>query len=84
MNTAEMWLKAQKDGKYYECVDGDIAYSKDTGLVDKADFSPWNLDAWQDFGARGLDNLLECKWQEMDNIMTVKEAELKFGIKIVV
>ena len=27
MNTAEMWLKAQEDGKVYECIDGDITSS---------------------------------------------------------
>lgn len=42
MNTAEMWLKAQEDGKIYECINGDMAYSKQFGLTDKYDFN----DAW--------------------------------------
>ena len=47
MNTAEMWLKAQEDGKVYECVSGDIAYSKEMGLVDKYDFDEvWELTKW--------------------------------------
>lgn len=84
MNTAEMWLKAQKDGKTYECIDGDIAYSKDMGLVDKWDFNePWNLEAWKEEEEHGFDCLMECKWQVMDNVMTVEEAEQRFGIKIV-
>lgn len=85
MNTAEMWLKAQKDGKTYECINGDMAYSKKYGLVDKDDFSEgWNLEAWSGCGAQGIDELLGgCKWEEMDNAMTIEEAEQKFGIKII-
>ena len=84
MNTAEMWLKAQKDNKIYECIDGDMAYSKKMGLVDKYDFSAhWGLDAWKSNGAKGIDYLLNCQWSEMDNAMTIEEAEQKFGIKIV-
>lgn len=84
MNTAEMWLKAQEDGKVYECINGDMAYSKKYGLTDKYDFyEEWNLDAWEHCGARGLDDLLDCKWQEMNNVMTIEEAEERFGIKIV-
>ena len=84
MNTAEMWLKAQEDGKTYECINGDMAYSKVYGLVCKYDFDEdWNLDAWKENGAKGIDYLLSCKWEEMNNVMTIKEAEEKFGIKIV-
>ena len=85
MNTAEMWLKAQKDGKIYECVNGDIAYSKSMGLVDRYDFNyQWNLEAWRDCGARGLDDLMaNCDWEEMSNAMTVEEAEERFGIRII-
>lgn len=85
MNTAEMWLKAQKDGKTYECFNGDMVYSKKYGLVDKDDFHRgWNLNAWEHCGASGLDELIAgCEWQEMDNVMTIKEAEQKFGIRII-
>lgn len=83
MNTAEMWLQAQKDGKIYETPDGDIAYSKDMGLVNKYDFNkPWNLDAWKYWDGKGLDELINNEWEEMDNIYTIEEAEEKFGIKI--
>lgn len=85
MNTAEMWLKAQKDGKTYECIEGDIAYSKTMGMVDKYDFNePWCLDAWKEEREEGLDSLMNCEWKEMDNVMTIEEAEQKFGIKIVI
>lgn len=84
MNTAEMWLKAQHNGKIYEVVDGDIAYSKKYGLTDKYDFSfGWSLEAWEEDNERGLDRLLSLEWREMDNVMSVKEAESRFGIKIV-
>lgn len=85
MNTAEMWLEAQKTGKVYECVDGDIAYSKNMGLVDKDCFDEeWNLKAWTDCGAHGIDELLgNCHWKEMSNVMTIEEAEIRFGIKII-
>ena len=83
MNTAEMWVKAQNDGKIYECIDGDIAYSKDRGLVEKYDLTtPWELRCW-DLPEEGLDGLMNCEWAEMDCVMTIKEAEEKFGIKII-
>lgn len=81
MNTAQMWIKAQSDGKIYECIDGDIAYSKDRGLVEIYDMnSPWPLDAWS--GKHGFDDLMNCQWEEMKNVMTIKEAEARFGIVI--
>ena len=84
MNTAEMWLKAQKDGKLYECINGDIAYSKELGLVDKDNFDEaWGLDSWGN-GAHGIDEFLgNCEWEEMCEVMTIKEAEEKFGIRII-
>ena len=85
MNTAEMWLKAQEDGKIYECINGDIAYSKAIGLVDKDDFNKvWKLSNWDCDRAKALDSLLgDCEWREMPiKIMTKAEAEKKFGIRI--
>ena len=83
MNTAEMWVKAQNDGKIYECIDGDVAYSKDKGLIDKYYFTPWKLGAWDCEESCGFDDLMNCKWEEMNNVMTIEEAEERFGIKIV-
>ena len=86
LNTAEMWLKAQEDGKIYECVNGDIAYSKAMGLVDKDNFNKvWQLSNWDCDRAKALDNLLGgCEWREMPiTIMTKHDAEVEFGIRIV-
>ena len=86
MNTAEMWLKAQEDGKIYECINGDIAYSKAIGLVDKDDFNKvWKLSNWDCDRAKALDSLLgDCEWREMPiKIMTKHEAAVEFGIRIV-
>ena len=86
MNTAEMWLKAQEDGKIYECINGDIAYSKAIGLVDKDDFNKvWKLANWDCDRAKALDSLLgDCEWREMPiKIMTKHEAAVEFGIRIV-
>ena len=86
MNTAEMWLKAQEDGKIYECINGDIAYSKAMGLVDKDNFNVvWQLSNWDCDRAKALDNHLGgCEWREMPiTIMTKHEAEVEFGIRIV-
>lgn len=84
MNTAEMWIKAQKDGNIYECIDGDMAYSCNMGLVDKFDFNkPWGLEAWEYKKANGIDDLMSCEWKKMDNLMTIEEAEEKFNIRII-
>ena len=86
MNTAEMWLKAQEDGKVYECIDGDIAYSKEMGLVDKENFQEvWELANWDIDGCNALDKLLGgCEWREMVmKVMTRAEAEKEYRIKIV-
>lgn len=84
MNTAEMWLKAQNDGKIYENIDGELAYSKDRGLIDKYNFTTWMLGAWDWEGKNALDSLMNCRWRVMDNVMTIEEAEEKFGIRIIV
>lgn len=83
MNTAEMWLQAQKDGKFYECINGDIAYSKELGLVDKYSYDIWELESWDSDGSKALDSLLgESEWEEMET-MTRSEAENRLGIKII-
>lgn len=83
MNTAEMYLQAQKDGKYYHCVDGEVAYQKDIGFVYDMDFSDkWELANW-DHEDKPFDSLMSEEWEEFGNAMTKKEAELKFNIKII-
>ena len=89
LNTAEMWLKAQNDGKTYRS--GDVLYSKKTGLIDMAiPDSAWGIAAWaadkDDIEGQKyeLDNLMNEKWVEYDMpTMTRKEAEALLGVKIV-
>ena len=87
MNTAEMWLKAQEDGKIY--VSNDIAYSKEIGFVDRRTMSrPWSVGAWKvEFGIddekkRELDDLMFLEWEPLQT-MTRAEAESKLGVKII-
>lgn len=75
MNTAEMWIKAQEDGKTYYCCD--VKYQKDIGLVEIVTEEPWPLDAWT-----SLDKLMKEEWEQYQT-MTKSEAEAKFNIKIV-
>lgn len=87
MNTAEMWTKAQNDGKVYKCINGDMAYSKKYGLTYNDNFArAWGLEAWKSYKERGIDDLLSCEWKEVgevNKVMTIEEAEEKFGIKII-
>lgn len=87
MNTAEMWLKAQEDGKQYRCCD--VLYSKDTGLVAAEDFKhKWSVKAWANNSdidiCREFDNLMNESWKEVIiPTITRAEAESKFGVKII-
>ena len=83
MNTAEMWLKAQEDGKTY-IVDGlqTLGYSKQRGLFFIADLTSNNR--LSDFKDWSIDDLFNLKWVVMqEEIMTKAEAEEKFGVRIV-
>lgn len=75
MNTAEMWLNAQEDGKIYYC--NSVKYQKDIGLINVATEKPWPLGAWT-----SLDKLMKEEWERYQT-MTKSEAEAKFNIKIV-
>lgn len=87
LNTAEMWLKAQEDGKTY--VSDCAMYSKTTGYVHRLfRNSAWGLDAWthsedNEDKKRELDNLMSAQWHEEVPTMTRAEAESKLGVKIV-
>ena len=82
MNTAEMWLKAQEDGKTYIVKQQTLCYSKQRGLFYSTDLTPYN--SLSNFANFTVDRLLSLEWQEMQTeIMTKAEAETKFGIKIV-
>ena len=83
MNTAEMWLKAQEDGKTY-IVDElqTLGYSKQRGLFFIADLTSNNR--LSDFKDWSIDDLFNLKWRVMqEEIMTKAEAEKKYGIRIV-
>lgn len=82
INTAEMYLRAQKDGMCYKMVNDDseeclqdFFYQKDEGLFDgygdKCDPGIWNY----------LDDMMQEKWEL--RAMTKSEAEKEFKIKII-
>ena len=77
LNTAEMWLKAQEDGKTYIC--NDVFYNKKHGFVDY-DFQPWPINC-----VDSIDNIFGWdNWYEYEiPLMTKAEAEVEFGIRIV-
>lgn len=75
MNTAEMYLAAQKGGRTYRC--RDMLYSAARGLVDRYSAEDVPLDAFDDF-----DKLMQCQWHD-DVAMTRKEAEEKLGVRII-
>ena len=78
MNTAEMWLKAQEDGKIYYSKDADALYSKEFGLVEERDISL--KVSMGDFPT--FEHLMRSEWEEV-KVMTKAEAEKKYGIRIV-
>ena len=78
MNTAEMWLKAQEDGKTYYSKEADALYSKEFGLVEERDISL--KVSMGDFPT--FEHLMKSKWEEVKG-MSKAEAEKKYGIRIV-
>ena len=77
LNTAEMWLKAQEDGKTYIC--NSVLYNKKTGFISVTELKPWPISAFDN-----IENLMEAQWSlYQEEIMTKAEAEKKFGIRIV-
>ena len=82
MNTAEMWLKAQEDGKTYIIKQQTLCYSKQRGLFYPTDLTSRN--SLTNFNNFTMDKFFSLEWQEIQKeIMTKAEAETKFGIKIV-
>lgn len=77
MNTAEMWLKAQENGKTYIC--NSVLYNKKTGFISATGLKPWPISAFDN-----IENLMKAQWSlYQEEIMTKAEAEKKFGIRIV-
>ena len=82
LNTAEMWLKAQEDGKTYIVKQQTLCYSKQRGLFYATDLTSYN--SLSNFANFTVDRFLSLEWQEMqEEIMTKAEAEKKYGIRIV-
>ena len=82
LNTAEMWLKAQEDGKTYIVKQQTLCYSKQRGLFYSTDLTSYN--SLSNFNNFTVDRFLSLEWQEMqEEIMTKAEAEKKYGIRIV-
>lgn len=76
MNTAEMWLKAQEDGKMYRSID--LVYSIKTGFIDMMDGIAWPVDS-----VETIDEIFSWdNWEEVKT-MTKAQAEKKLGVKIV-
>lgn len=83
MNTAEMYLEAQKTGKTYDVIDGDVSYSKELGLHNRYSKEKWELYAW-DHCSRPFDELMSCEWEISDVIrMTKEEVRKIFKIEVV-
>lgn len=77
MNTVEMYLQAQRDGKTYRSKD--MRYNVREGFCDE-DGTPWEGYAFK--FVNDIFNLNE--WELVpDNEMTREEAEKKFNIKII-
>ena len=76
MNTAEMWLKAQENGKIYR--NKDVSYSKETGFINFWDGTKWPVTCVND-----IEKIFFWDdWEEVKT-MTKAQAEKKLGVKIV-
>lgn len=78
MNTAEMWLAAQKDGGAYYSEDADAFYSKGFGLVEADDIN--NKIDLRDFPS--FEDLMRSEWQKVV-IMNREEIYEKYGVIVV-
>lgn len=76
MTTAEMWIKAQENGKVYRSED--MGYSKTTGFIDFWDGTEWPISS-----ISNIDEIFSCDDWEESNAMTKEEAEAKLGCAIV-
>lgn len=76
MNTAEMWVKAQEDGKTYKSKD--MRYNKKDG------FHGIEGRLWIAGAFDYVNDIFKLEWElKPDNEMTKAEAEAKFNIKII-
>lgn len=78
MRTAEMVIAANENDKTYRSIGGDMRYNNNKG------FHNIYGSQWQGSAFRFVNDVFDIKWEEApENEMTVKEAEEKFGIKII-
>lgn len=78
MNTAEMWLAAQKDGGVYYSEDADAFYSQELGLVETDNIND-KIDL-RDFSS--FEDLMRSEWKKVI-IMNKKEVYEKYGVMVV-
>ena len=78
MNTAEMYIKANENGKTYYSESVDAFYSKEFGLVEAEDTT--QKVQIGDFPT--FEYLMQREWEEV-KAMTKAEAEKKYKIRIV-
>lgn len=81
MNTIEMFVNAQSDGIFYRCPACKMLYSKEAGLVEDDDYNEQIY--MEQFEGYTVDKFLSLEWIRAENCMTIKEAEEKLGVKIV-
>lgn len=77
LNTAEMFIRANKDGKTYKC--GGMRYNKEDGFYNSNNKMLWSAGSFN-----YVNDIFKLNWEpKPDNEMTKSEAEAKFNIKIV-
>ena len=72
--TADMWLRAQENGKMY-CSE-DMAYSKECGFVNLFDLK----EIWSAGNFGTIDEIMNLEWKE---VMTITKAEKMLGVRII-
>ncbi len=75
MNTAEMWLAAQKDGKIYKACD--MRYSQNKGFYGCSQQEAWAPDAFS-----SIEDIMNLNWTEARE-MTKAEAAKALGVDII-
>lgn len=80
MKTLEMMNTAKADGKTYKHINNDMFYNDKYGFIN----SNGNYITMDNFAyTLTINAILAFDWEETNNIMTLDEAEEKYGIKII-
>lgn len=80
MNTAEMWLAAQVDGRVYKCPKEKMLYSKKFGLINGGICN--DIIDLDEFDC-SFNQLMSYVWYVADEFITIEEAEQRLGVKII-